>query len=199
MSHYHHGDLRAGLLRRAIEIIAQSGVEGLSLRQLARDLEVSHAAPARHFKTKADLLAAIVADGYGALTERLYLRLDERTQASPRDILAGVTQDAINWARENPARFSVMTNPDVSRFAQAEIKASLTAFSAAIRSAIKDAREGAAPIAVDNETYLLFAIGSVLGVSMLLTDNLMRETIGHQDDNTAATISKIADLIVSMR
>ncbi|WP_119696505.1 TetR family transcriptional regulator [Microbacterium halotolerans] len=40
---YHQGDLRAALLSRAVEEIDDRGVEGLSLRAIARDLGVSHA------------------------------------------------------------------------------------------------------------------------------------------------------------
>ena len=41
---YHHGDLRAVLLDEAERSIAHGGVEALSLRQLARDVGVSHGA-----------------------------------------------------------------------------------------------------------------------------------------------------------
>ena len=35
---YHHGNLREALLERAAEVIAEDGIEALSLRSLARDL-----------------------------------------------------------------------------------------------------------------------------------------------------------------
>ena len=53
---YHHGDLRSALLRSAECALREKGAAALSLRELARDLGVSHAAPGRHFKDKQALL-----------------------------------------------------------------------------------------------------------------------------------------------
>ncbi|MFD3704305.1 TetR/AcrR family transcriptional regulator [Nocardia sp. NPDC058658] len=60
---YHHGDLRAALLTRAEATLRAAGVDGLSLRQLARDTGVSHAAPSRHFRDKQALLDALAVVG----------------------------------------------------------------------------------------------------------------------------------------
>lgn len=67
---YHHGDLRRALIRAGSRIIEEKGLDGLSLRQVARAAGVSHAAPYRHFKDKADLLAAIAQVGFERLTDR---------------------------------------------------------------------------------------------------------------------------------
>ncbi len=66
---YHHGDLRSALLEAAVEAIAEKGLHGLSLRECARRLGVSHAAPYRHFPDKDHLLAAIAEQGFGWLIE----------------------------------------------------------------------------------------------------------------------------------
>ncbi|ELP63081.1 TetR/AcrR family transcriptional regulator [Streptomyces turgidiscabies] len=68
---YHHGDLRAALLARAEETLQGKGPAALSLRELARDLGVSHAAPSRHFKDKQALLDALALTGFERLTEIL--------------------------------------------------------------------------------------------------------------------------------
>lgn len=64
---YHHGDLRAALLARAAEVVAADGVTALSLRELARDLGVSHGAPSRHFPDKQALLDALALNGFRQL------------------------------------------------------------------------------------------------------------------------------------
>ncbi|MGQ4421455.1 TetR/AcrR family transcriptional regulator, partial [Streptomyces violaceoruber] len=61
---YHHGDLRRSVLSAALEVIRSDGVAAISLRDLARRAEVSHAAPAHHFKDKAGLLTAIATEGF---------------------------------------------------------------------------------------------------------------------------------------
>lgn len=68
---YHHGDLRAALLDRAEDTLREKGPAALSLRELARDLGVSHAAPSRHFKDKQALLDALALNGFERLAEVL--------------------------------------------------------------------------------------------------------------------------------
>ena len=46
---YHHGDLRAALIDAAEALLAERGIEGFSLREVARRSGVSPAAPAHHF------------------------------------------------------------------------------------------------------------------------------------------------------
>jgi AcrR family transcriptional regulator len=55
---YHHGDLRAALIEAALALIAERGVEALSVAEAARRTGVSAAAPYRHFPTRLDLLRA---------------------------------------------------------------------------------------------------------------------------------------------
>ena len=45
---YHHGNLRDALVMRGIEILDTQGFDALSLRQAARDVGVSQAAPLHH-------------------------------------------------------------------------------------------------------------------------------------------------------
>ncbi|MGW2398100.1 TetR/AcrR family transcriptional regulator [Kitasatospora sp. NPDC001664] len=68
---YHHGDLRAALLERAEQVLREKGPAALSLRELARDLGVSHAAPSRHFKDKQALLDALALAGFERLDTAL--------------------------------------------------------------------------------------------------------------------------------
>ena len=67
---YHHGNLRAALLERGRAHAAPSGGE-LSLRELAREVGVSHAAPRRHFADKQALLDALAEDGFERLGREL--------------------------------------------------------------------------------------------------------------------------------
>ncbi|MFJ4205011.1 TetR/AcrR family transcriptional regulator [Streptomyces sviceus] len=69
---YHHGDLRSALLAAAERTLRDRGTAAsLSLRELARDIGVSHAAPGRHFKDKQALLNALALVGYDRMAEVL--------------------------------------------------------------------------------------------------------------------------------
>jgi AcrR family transcriptional regulator len=64
---YHHGNLRTALLAQAQRTLRERGVQALSLRELARDAGVSHAAPRRHFPDRQALLDALALDGFERL------------------------------------------------------------------------------------------------------------------------------------
>ncbi|MFI7671249.1 TetR/AcrR family transcriptional regulator [Nocardia sp. NPDC049526] len=102
---YHHGDLRAELLQRAESTLRESGVDGLSLRQLARDLGVSHAAPSRHFRDKQALLDALALVGFDRLAA-VYSQVDPTGSLSER--LHAVARAYLNFAIDNPALLALM-------------------------------------------------------------------------------------------
>lgn len=104
---YHHGDLRRALLTAAADAIADSGVNALSMRDLARRAGVSHAAPAHHFEDKAGLLTALATDGF----ERLAKALATSRLASNSLLELGVTY--LRFALANRATFEVMFRTDL--------------------------------------------------------------------------------------
>jgi AcrR family transcriptional regulator len=109
---YHHGDLRAALLAQAEETLRVSGVDGLSLRELARAVGVSHGAPRRHFEDKAALLEALVAEGF----RRLGAALAAAAEPDGRGFVSVVNDVAvayIRFATGNPALVDLMSG---SRF-----------------------------------------------------------------------------------
>lgn len=57
-SSYHHGDLRAALIRAALDSIAENGIGALSVVDTARRTGVTKTAPYRHFPSRRALLAA---------------------------------------------------------------------------------------------------------------------------------------------
>lgn len=74
---YHHGNLRAALLDAAERNLREHGVDQLALRDLAREIGVSHAAPRRHFADRQALL--------DALAEAGFVRLDAALRAALAD------------------------------------------------------------------------------------------------------------------
>lgn len=64
---YYDGDLRSDLINAALRRIEADGPASISIRSLAKELGVSHAAPANHFKDKRSLFTAIAADGFDRL------------------------------------------------------------------------------------------------------------------------------------
>ena len=63
----HHGDLRRALLDAALELVAETTPDQLTLRAVARRAGVSAAAPYHHFADKDELLAEVAREGFAAL------------------------------------------------------------------------------------------------------------------------------------
>ena len=61
---YHHGALRDALLQAAERILERDGLAGLTLRAVAREAGVSHAAPTHHFGDLTGLLSELAAIGF---------------------------------------------------------------------------------------------------------------------------------------
>src|SRR5258705_633173 len=68
---YHHGDLKAALLRSAAKPLEDQGIASVALRDAARRSGVSHNAPYRHFPDREALLAALAAEGFEMLGEAM--------------------------------------------------------------------------------------------------------------------------------
>lgn len=111
MTTYHHGDLPAALRAASVELIAEKGTSGFSLRQVARQAGVSHAAPAHHFGDVEGLLTAVAIEGFSRLA-------DEMSEAAagiddPVTRLREAGRAYVRVALENPGHFAVMLQDDL--------------------------------------------------------------------------------------
>ena len=61
---YHHGALHAALLQAAERLLEREGLGGLTLRAVAREAGVSHAAPTHHFGDLTGLVSELAAIGF---------------------------------------------------------------------------------------------------------------------------------------
>src|SRR6201992_1389153 len=96
---YHHGDLRAAILTEAARLVDERGADRVSLRELAREAGVSHAAPAHHFTDRRGLFTALSAQGFELLAAAL-------AEARPRFLDAALAY--VRFAIEHPGHYRVM-------------------------------------------------------------------------------------------
>jgi AcrR family transcriptional regulator len=66
---YHHGDLKNALRAAASALIAERGVDSVSLREISQAAGVSHTAAYRHYADKQALLAELAEDGFRQLAQ----------------------------------------------------------------------------------------------------------------------------------
>ena len=104
---FHHGNLRDELLGRARATLRETGEDGLSLRQLARETGVSHGAPRRHFPERQHLLDALAEQGFDELTATVV----EQFQRSGGEVVAAfraVARTYIDFAVDDAALMDLM-------------------------------------------------------------------------------------------
>ena len=110
-SSYHHGDLRAALIKAATAEIERGGYENLSLRELADSVGVSRGAPYRHFADRRALLAAVAAAGFERLTASY--RKAMGSGKTPQDRLVAAGRGYLRFAAERPQMFRLMFVSDL--------------------------------------------------------------------------------------
>lgn len=165
---YHHGDLRAALLRSAERTLREKGAAALSLRELARATGVSHAAPGRHFKDKQALLDALALAGYERLNQALSAATDAGPDADFEQRLTALARAYLGFAVDNPELLELMFarkhEPDSSDRLAAAVDQSLGSLTRTFVSA----QERGEIVQGDPERITLVAAAGLHGLAALI-------------------------------
>jgi AcrR family transcriptional regulator len=171
---YHHGDLRATLIEVAAAMIAEQGVEAVTMRGLAQQAGVSRSAPYRHFADKVALLAAVAEDGF----RRITARIQEVWTAYAQDATQGFLEVCVayvEFARENPTHYRLMFGPEVSNYGDhpglaATARAAFNGMVAIVQRYLQEnARESDSPVRLAHAAWAM-----AHGLSMLVIDGRIR-------------------------
>ena len=119
---YHHGNLREALIQAALVLIAERGISGFAVAELARAVGVSAAAPYRHFRDRDAVLAEVSRRGFEALEAEMRATLATRV-SDPVAALEACAQAHLAFAgREGPVygamfdpHFPIAAHPDLAR------------------------------------------------------------------------------------
>ena len=108
-SDYHHGDLRAAVITEALAILNTEGLEALTLREVARRVGVTQAAPYRHFRDRRQLIGAVAAEGFTELRAAML----KGAQAGGRAGMKGVALSYLEFGRRNRALYGLMFGSEI--------------------------------------------------------------------------------------
>ena len=97
--------LQRTVLAAAVSIVASSGPDDVSLREVARAAGVSHQAPYHHFKDREGLFAAITEEGFSLLADSL-----DMSQSPTRESMFVAY---VQFALRHPGHFRVMFRKDI--------------------------------------------------------------------------------------
>ncbi len=130
---------RAELVAAARVHLDQHGLEGLTLRAVARRAGVSHGAPLRHFPSLAALCSAVAAEAFEGLYVEVERSMDEAGD-EPRERLRAAARGYVRFALANPGPFQLMFRPDRCDPADAHLEAAGGAAFAQILFATSEAQ-----------------------------------------------------------
>jgi AcrR family transcriptional regulator len=183
---YHHGNLRTALLEQAERTVRERGVQELSLRELARDVGVSHGAPRRHFPDRQALLDALAVAGF----ERLGTELRGAMDGAGEDFRARVQATAtayIRFATRDAALLELMFAGKHKQPSGELQQAAESAFAVMLELIEQGQREGVLDSG-DPERVGLVLFATIQGIAALVTggmvaaeqlDELVADAIAH--------------------
>jgi AcrR family transcriptional regulator len=136
---YHHGDLREKLISATEALILERGVDGFSLREVARRAGVSPAAPAHHMGDAKGLLSEVARLGFKDFGDALH-DADLRGGNDPMKRLSEQGMAYVTFALKNPARFTLMFRHDICDMTNTGLRAvaerAFNVLEGAIRAAV---------------------------------------------------------------
>jgi AcrR family transcriptional regulator len=168
---YHHGDLRRALLDQAERTVRERGVQELSLRELARDVGVSHGAPRRHFPDRQALLDALAANGFGRLGDELRVAHDDAGEDFETRLRATATA-YVRFATRDAALLELMFAGKHSEESGALHEAAERAFAVMFELIEQGQAEGALE-GGDPERVGLVLFATIQGIAALVTSGIV--------------------------
>lgn len=169
---YHHGRLRGTLLAAAERTLREQGIEALSLRDLARQAGVSHAAPRRHFADRQALLDALAEAGFARLGDEVGAAIDgagQDYQARLRAAAAAYLRFAVRDAALMELMFAAKNDGPPAGPPEASAR-----LFTAVGDLIGQGQQAGILPPGDPERLRLLLIATVQGIAALITSGRVR-------------------------
>jgi AcrR family transcriptional regulator len=196
---YHHGGLHAALLEAAERILEREGLPGLTLRAVAREAGVSHAAPTHHFGDLTGLVSELAAIGFRQFNVAMTAAgnsagtLVEKAMARAKAYVA--------YGQAHPGLFSLMFRTerlDMKRPALHEAaNAAFAGLVGAVGAQRHEAIEAKA-LSLDQAAAIARAWSLVHGFTLLLLDDRLSDILSRLPEGTDADTLLDAMLRISV-
>lgn len=184
---YHHGSLRAALLEAAERVLERDGLAALTLRAVAREAGVSHAAPSHHFGDLAGLLSELAATGFRQFNAAMVAA--GAGGASPLQKAFARAKAYVAYAQAHPGMYGLMFRSerlDMSRPSLCEAANASFAGLAGSIGATRNEQISDQALSLEQAADIARAWSMVHGFTMLLIDGRLTDIIGRLPKGTDA-------------
>jgi AcrR family transcriptional regulator len=175
---YHHGALRDALLEAAERVLERDGLAGLTLRAVAREAGVSHAAPTHHFGDLTGLVSELAAIGFRQFNSAMVAAatgggsLDERAMARAKAYVA--------YAQAHPGMYGLMFRAERLDYSRPSLHEAAEASFAGLAGAIAAKRHETISedaLTLEQAAAIVRAWSLVHGFTTLLLDGRLEDVV----------------------
>jgi len=186
-SPYHHGALRDALLEAAKRVLERDGLPGLTLRAVAREAGVSHAAPTHHFGDLTGLLSELAAIGFRQFGAAMAFAgasgamLPEKGMASARAYVA--------YAQAHPGMYGLMFRNERLDYSRPSLHEASEASFAGLARGVGASRQeqiSKESLSLGQAAAIARAWSLVHGFTMLLLEGRLSKILDRSPEGTSA-------------
>ncbi|MGX1427999.1 AcrR family transcriptional regulator [Bradyrhizobium elkanii] len=195
---YHHGDLHEALLKAAERVLERDGLAGLTLRAVAREAGVSHAAPTHHFGDLTGLLSELAAIGFRQFG--LAMAAADASAATTPEKGVASAKAYVAYAQAHPGMYGLMFRSERLDHSRPSLhEASEASFAGLTRGvgASRHEQISKEQLTLDQAAAIASAWSLVHGFTMLLLDGRLKTILDRSPEGTSAEMLLTAMLRLS--
>ncbi|UPK24909.1 TetR/AcrR family transcriptional regulator [Bradyrhizobium sp. 195] len=184
---YHHGALREALLQAAERVLERDGLSGLTLRAVAREAGVSHAAPTHHFGDLTGLLSELAAVGFRQFNAAMSSSSDAAT--TPLECALARPKAYVAYAQAHPGMYGIMFRTERLDYSRPSLHEAAETSFAGLANAIGAMRQeqiSEDALTLNQGAAIAHAWSMVHGFTMLLLDGRLEDILGRLPEGTTA-------------
>ncbi|MBR0696301.1 TetR/AcrR family transcriptional regulator [Bradyrhizobium lablabi] len=187
---YHHGDLHEALLKAAERVLERDGLAGLTLRAVAREAGVSHAAPTHHFGDLTGLVSELAAIGFRQFNDAMIAA--GATGSTPAEKGMARAKAYIAYAQAHPGMYGLMFRTERLDMSRPSLHEAASASFAGLAGAVGASRHEQIherALSLDQAAAIVRAWSLVHGFTTLLLDGRLTDVLRRMPSgNTVDTL-----------
>ena len=175
---YHHGALHDALLEAAERVLERDGLSGLTLRAVAREAGVSHAAPTHHFGDLTGLVSELAAIGFRQFNTAMAAAGAAGTSQMEKALARAKAYVA--YAQAHPGMYGLMFRTERIDMKRPSLHEAASAAFAGLAGAIGASRQeqiSETALSLDQAAAIARAWSLVHGFTMLLLDGRLTDVL----------------------
>src|SRR5436309_12558679 len=172
---YHHGDLHDALLAAAERVLERVGLPGLTLRAVAREAGVSHAAPTHHFGDLSGLLSELAAIGLRRFNQAMVAARNNETHPLMKGLANAKAYVA--YAQASPGMFSLMFRNERIDMTRPSLHEAATASFEGLANSAGASGEAVEALSLEQAAVIARNWSLVHGFTMLLLDGRLGDIL----------------------